>query len=152
MTSILMVCLGNICRSPLAHGLMESKLPQDEFYVESAGTGDYHVGDPPDSRSIKVAKQHGIDISQQLGRQFQTSDFDSFDHIFVMDDSNYDNVIKLARNDSDRSKVRSILSIDDSIAASTVPDPYYGDFSDFEHAYELLDNVCDTLAKQLLNK
>lgn len=152
MTSILMVCLGNICRSPLAHGLLESKLSQENFYVDSAGTANYHVGDAPDARSIKVAKQHGIDISQQLGRQFQISDFDSFDHIYVMDDSNYENLIKLARNEEDRVKVKSILSIDHSITANAVPDPYYGDFSDFEHAYALLDNVCNILAKQLQKK
>ena len=92
---ILMVCLGNICRSPLAHGILQSKLPSDKFYVDSAGTANYHVGDSPDHRSISVAKSNGIDISMQRGRQFQISDFDTFDFIFTMDHSNYQNLIKL---------------------------------------------------------
>ncbi|WP_299335637.1 low molecular weight protein-tyrosine-phosphatase [uncultured Psychroserpens sp.] len=149
MTSILMVCLGNICRSPLAHGILESKLPQELFYVDSAGTANYHVGDSPDHRSITVAKSNGIDISKQQGRQFKISDFDTFDYIFAMDQSNYDNIIKLARNTSDIGKVKLILEVDDSVNDKRVPDPYYGDISDFEHVFSLLNSACTKLSKTL---
>ncbi|WP_026753375.1 low molecular weight protein-tyrosine-phosphatase [Sediminibacter sp. Hel_I_10] len=151
MTSILMVCLGNICRSPLAHGILASKLDPNSFYVDSAGTGNYHVGESPDQRSISVAKKHGIDISNQVVRQFKTSDFDTFDHIFAMDQSNYDNIIKLARNPEDKAKVKRILDLDTSSTTSIVPDPYHGDISDFEQVYQLLEKPCQILADQLQN-
>ncbi|WP_425075832.1 low molecular weight protein-tyrosine-phosphatase [Psychroserpens sp. S379A] len=151
MTSIIMVCLGNICRSPLAHGILESKLPSDQFYIDSAGTANYHVGDSPDHRSIAVAKQNGIDISNQRGRQFNVSDFDTFDYIFTMDDSNYQNIIALARNHNDTTKVKRILEVDESIQLTHVPDPYYGDISDFENVFQILDNACDVLSKRLLH-
>lgn len=150
MTSILMVCLGNICRSPLAHGILESKLPSDEFYVDSAGTANYHVGARPDHRSIAIANSNGIDISHQRGRQFKVTDFDTFDYIFTMDDSNYQNVISLARNDNDIAKVKCILEVDESIQLTQVPDPYYGDNSGFENVFEVLDKACNTLSKRLL--
>ena len=151
MTSILMICLGNICRSPLAHGILESKLPSDRFYVDSAGTANYHVGDSPDYRSIAVAKNHGIDISQQQGRQFKITDFDTFDYIYVMDHSNFENVIKLARDTNDIAKVKLILEFDNSILEKHVPDPYYGDNSDFENVFKLLDNVTNSISLQLLS-
>lgn len=151
MISTLMVCLGNICRSPLAHGILESKLPSDKFYVDSAGTANYHVGDSPDHRSIAVARANGINISHQRGRQFKVSDFDTFDHIFVMDQSNFENVIKLARNTHDSSKVKLILEVDPHIKDKHVPDPYYGTIKDFEHVYSLLDNACNIISKNLIN-
>lgn len=151
MTSILMVCLGNICRSPLAHGILESKLPSDKFYVDSAGTANYHVGDSPDHRSIAVAKSNGIDISNQRGRQFKVSDFDTFDYIYTMDDSNYQNVIALARNTDDVAKVKCILEVDETIQNIHVPDPYYGDISDFQNVFKLLDKACNTLSNTLQN-
>lgn len=151
MTRILMVCLGNICRSPLAHGILESKLPSDAFYVDSAGTANYHIGDSPDHRSVAVAKTNGIDISNQRGRQFKVSDFDTFDYIFTMDDSNYQNVISLARNSSDIAKVKCILEVDESIKSAFVPDPYYGDISDFQNVFQLLEKACNTVAERLQN-
>ncbi|MFK7780834.1 low molecular weight protein-tyrosine-phosphatase [Psychroserpens sp.] len=150
MTSILMVCLGNICRSPLAHGILESKLPSDFFYVDSAGTANYHVGDYPDHRSIAVAKLNGINIANQRGRQFKLSDFDSFDFIYTMDESNYKNVIALARNNNDFAKVKCILEVDESIQISNVPDPYYGDMSDFQSVFQLLEKACNSLSYKLL--
>lgn len=149
MINILMVCLGNICRSPLAHGILESKLPKDRFYVDSAGTANYHVGDSPDHRSVAVGKSYGIDISHQRGRQFKISDFDTFDYIFTMDDSNYQNVIALARNTDDIAKVKCILEIEETIKLTHVPDPYYGDISDFQHVFQLLENACNTLSNRL---
>ena len=149
MTKILMVCLGNICRSPLAHGILQSKLPEAQCFVDSAGTANYHSGSAPDHRSIKVAKHHNIDISQQQARQFTTHDFDVFDCIYVMDESNYDNVLQLARTNDDIEKVKLILEVDDTISNKNVPDPYYGGLSDFEKVYQLLDYASDILVSQL---
>jgi protein-tyrosine phosphatase len=150
MIRILMVCLGNICRSPLAHGILESKLPSEDFYVDSAGTGNYHIGSPPDERSINVAKQNGINISNQKCRQFQVSDFDQFDFIYVMDDSNFSTIVKLSRNPKDISKIKLILEFENQ-NSKEVPDPYYGDQTDFETVFALLDNACETIAKNLQN-
>ena len=120
---ILMVCLGNICRSPLAEGILKAKLPQDSFTVDSAGTSNYHIGELPDRRSIDVAKKHHIDITNQRGRQFITEDFDAFDLIYAMDTSNYRNIIKLARTPEDMSKVKLILDELPNYNLKDVPDP-----------------------------
>lgn len=149
MTSILMVCLGNICRSPLAQGIMQSKLNPNTYYVDSAGTSNYHIGDPPDQRSIKVGRENGIDISAQMGRQFKVMDFDDFDHIFVMDESNYENILALARTKADEQKVKLILNTNEDTSNHTVPDPYHGEYSDFKNVYSLLDKACEYWAKRL---
>lgn len=150
MTSILMVCLGNICRSPLAQGILESKLPGHSFYVDSAGTANYHTGNPPDPRSIAVAKSNGIDISKQTARPFKLSDFDTFDLIYVMDHSNLENITKLARSANDLDRVKLILEIDEHILDKNVPDPYYEELLGFEIVFHLLDNATSNIAKQLL--
>jgi len=145
-----MVCLGNICRSPLAEGILQSKLPRDMFFIDSAGTGDYHIGNPPDPRSIKIAKKYGLDISNQKGRQFSSSDFDTFDYIYVMDSSNYQNVIRLARNDQDIAKVKMILNEIYKNQDYDVPDPYTGGIQGFESTYKMLDEACQEIANKLL--
>ncbi len=152
MTKILMVCLGNICRSPLAHGILESKLNTFKFYVDSAGTAAYHVGHQPDRRSIKVAKNNNIDISHQTARQFKASDFDRFDYIYAMDSSNYTNIISLARNNSDIGKVKLFLEENPNISNKNVPDPYYGDMSDFEYVFDLIETTSVIIAKRLLEE
>lgn len=144
-----MVCLGNICRSPLAHGILESKLPEDRFYVDSAGTAAYHVGNQPDHRSIKVAKSKGLDISTQLARQFKVSDFDSFDLIYTMDQSNYSDIINVARNNNDIGKVKLFLEANNEIINKNVPDPYYGGQNGFENVFNLIDDTCNSLAENL---
>ncbi|MEM9679763.1 MAG: low molecular weight protein-tyrosine-phosphatase [Bacteroidota bacterium] len=149
MTKILMVCLGNICRSPLAHGILESKLNDSQYIVDSAGTAAYHVGQSPDHRSIEVAKQHGIDISHQRARQFIAEDFEQFDLIYAMDQSNYNNIISLTANPSDIQKVKLILDENYDIINKNVPDPYYGDFSDFEYVFELLNSTCGKIVDKL---
>ncbi len=147
---ILMVCLGNICRSPLAEGLLASKLPKDKFVVDSAGTGDWHVGCLPDERSIAIARMNNLDISSQRGRQFKASDFDTFDHIYVMDSSNLQNVLALAQSDEQRKKVKLIL--DELFPGENVdvPDPYFGLQNGFETVFSMLNQACDNIAEKLL--
>lgn len=147
-----MVCLGNICRSPLAQGILESKLPEDRFFIDSAGTGHWHVGRQPDERSIRTAHKHGIDITHQRGQLFTAETFSNFDYIFVMDQSNYDDVIALATSEKDKAKVQMIL--DDLFPGENVdvPDPYYGLQNGFDMVYDMLDECCDIIAKRLLEK
>jgi len=149
MTKILMVCLGNICRSPLAEGIMRSKLHNDKFLVDSVGTANYHIGNAPDKRSVAVAKKYGLDISHLKGRQFSVSDFDVFDLIYPMDESNFKNIIALARNDEDIRKVKLILNEVYPNQNYNVPDPYYGGDEGFENVYKMLDEACDNIAKKL---
>ena len=146
-----MVCLGNICRSPLAEGILKNKVTQKDlnWEVDSAGTGAWHVGNLPDSRSIAVAKKYGLDISTQSARQFKVSDFDTFDYIYAMDSYNYDNIISLARNNTDIKKVRLFLDANPSIHNKNMPHPYYGEQDDFEYVYKLVNETCDILAKAL---
>ena len=146
-----MVCLGNICRSPLAEGILRSKTEKLglNIHIDSAGTSNYHIGEHPDKRSIANAKKHGIDISKLKARQFKTEDFDTFDFIFVMDESNYNNVIFHARNETDIKKVELIL---DRLFPSNnvpVPDPYFGGEDGFEHVFQLLDKACERIANSL---
>src|SRR5690606_40825125 len=108
-TNVLMVCLGNICRSPLAEGILKSKVDPNKVNVQSAGTGSWHIDHSPDPRSIAVGKKYDLDITDQRGRQFEPADFDRYDHIYVMDTSNYDDVIAQARNEKDKKKVKLIL-------------------------------------------
>lgn len=145
---ILMVCLGNICRSPLAQGILESKVDPENVVVDSAGTGNYHLGDPPDSRSIAIGHKYGIDISYQRCRQFTTDDFDRFDSIYVMDSSNLNNVLSLAENTAQQEKVKLLLD-EISIHTREVPDPYYGGADGFEKVYQMLDKACEVVAENL---
>jgi protein-tyrosine phosphatase len=150
MTKILMVCLGNICRSPLAEGILKSKLPSDAFFVDSAGTANYHVGCTPDKRSIAVARKYGLNISNCSGRQFTVADFDTFDYIYVMDTSNYKHVLGLARHEHDKSKVKLIMDELYPNQNYDVPDPYYGGDEGFDNVYKMLDEACSKIAKSLL--
>ncbi|KGD69562.1 low molecular weight protein-tyrosine-phosphatase [Flavobacterium aquatile] len=149
---ILMVCLGNICRSPLAEGILASKLPKDKFLVDSAGTGNWHVGKQPDSRSIATAKKNGLDISFQKGKHFTPQHFEEFDYIYVMDGSNFDDVLFLAKTEEHKKKVSRIL--DELFPGDNVdvPDPYYGLQNGFDMVYEMLDEATDLLAKKLIEK
>jgi protein-tyrosine phosphatase len=149
---ILMVCLGNICRSPLAEGILASKLPKEKFLVDSAGTGSWHIGRAPDSRSIATAKKNGINITNQKGRQFATSDFDAFDYIFVMDNNNYSDVIDLAKNEVQKNKVQLILNEIFPNENVDVPDPYFGLANGFDIVYEMLDEACQVIAQKLIAK
>jgi protein-tyrosine phosphatase len=145
---ILMVCLGNICRSPLAEGIMRSKLSND-FIVDSAGTGGWHSGELPDKRSISTAKNRGLDITSQRARQFKISDFNTFDYIYVMDNSNYKDVMALAPNEEAKSKVKLILNELFPNENVDVPDPYYGGQDGFENVFNMLNEACDVIAGKL---
>jgi protein-tyrosine phosphatase len=149
---ILMVCLGNICRSPLAEGILASKLPKDVFFVDSAGTGNYHIGKQPDKRSITTAQKNGLDISKQKARQFSVKDFDAFDYIFAMDTSNYEDILSLAKNENQVKKVDLILNQLFPNENVDVPDPYYGVQNGFDQVYQMLDEACTILAEKLKEK
>jgi protein-tyrosine phosphatase len=134
---ILMVCLGNICRSPLAHGIMEHLAQQKglSWEIDSAGTGGWHVGQPPDIRSISIAKKYGLDISLQSCRKFDVRDFEKFDQILVMDYNNMQDVRALARNEAEQNKISLFLK--DTI----VPDPYHDD-DQFDPVYQMIEKRC----------
>ncbi|SEK35468.1 protein-tyrosine phosphatase [Chitinophaga rupis] len=138
---VLMVCLGNICRSPLAEGVLR-QLAQKKglnWDIDSAGTGSWHIGDPPDHRSVKVARQHGVDISGLRGRQFGVADFQQFDRIYVMDLDNYRDVLRKARSEADRAKVQLLLA-----NQQEVPDPWYDDKL-FEPVYQMIYKACERI-------
>jgi protein-tyrosine phosphatase len=149
---ILMVCLGNICRSPIAEGLLSSKLPKDSFIVDSCGTGNWHIGKQPDLRSIAISKINGLDISNQKCRQIESEDFDTFDYIYVMDGSNYADVVALSKNETQKNKVVLILNELFPNENMDVPDPYFGLENGFELVYKMLDETCEIIAKKLIEK
>ena len=142
-----MVCLGNICRSPLAEGILQSKLDANFFSIDSAGTAAYHIGELPDQRSIAVAKKHGIDISNQKARKFDIKDFIEFDVIYAMDKENYQNICSLAKNKTELQKVKMILDEVKPSQNLSVPDPYYGGDDGFQNVYQLLDEACEKISK-----
>jgi protein-tyrosine phosphatase len=151
MTKILMVCLGNICRSPLAEGILRDKATKLnlEIDIDSAGTSNYHIGQHPDQRTITNAANHHVDVSKLKARQFTERDYDGFDHIFVMDSSNYADVIALARNEQDKQKVELILNRVYPGSNMSVPDPYFGGEQGFENVFILLDKACDVIVESI---
>lgn len=150
-TKVLMVCLGNICRSPLAKGILDSLVDQNQVDVDSAGTGDYHIGDLPDERSIEVAKKNGLDITDQRGRQFTADDFKQFDYILAMDNYNYEDIIALASTEEDKKKVKLILNYAIPDENLDVPDPYFGGQSGFNDVYDMLTKACRSFIDKELN-
>lgn len=146
---ILMVCLGNICRSPLAEGILKSKLPQD-FFVDSAGTIDMHQGSQPDKRSVQIAEKYGVDISNQRSRPITKEDLDQFDKIYCMDLSNFKNVISLAENEKQRQKISLLMEAADlNHSSGEVADPYWSELDGFEKVYHQIDEACEIIAKKL---
>lgn len=151
---ILMVCLGNICRSPMAEGILRHKIQvmkNTSVQTDSAGTSDFHIGEAPDSRMQKAAIRNGIDISDLRARQFVQNDFDNFDLIYAMDISNYENMSKLARNDSDIKKLKLILDEVYPGEKREVPDPYYGGEEGFQHVINLLDDATDQIIAKYID-
>ncbi len=145
MQKFLFVCLGNICRSPVAEGIMLHLKKQHGLALEidSAGTAGYHIGEAPDARTVANAKKNGVDLSSLRARQFSTSDFESFDVIYVMDKNNLKNVLNMANTEAQRQKVKLLLGHEE------VPDPYYGTEKDFEEVFHLVYNACNDLRLQL---
>jgi protein-tyrosine phosphatase len=139
-----MVCLGNICRSPLAEGIMLHLAQENglDWQIDSAGTGNWHVGEGPDHRSARTALNHGINISKQVCRQFGRHDFSEFDLILVMDRYNLSDVLAMAPNEQAAAKVKLLLG------DKEVPDPYYDD-SLFEPVFELIEQGCKDIIRQL---
>lgn len=149
MTRILMVCLGNICRSPLAEGILQFKVDPSKIQVDSAGMINSHAGELPDKRSIQVAGENLIDITRQRARHFELSDFETYDFIYAMDKKNYDALLNLAPEEVAKDKVKLILDEvfpDESI---DVPDPYYDSIYAFRNVYKMLDEACDIIANKL---
>lgn len=143
---ILMVCLGNICRSPLAEGIMRHLAAAKglDWEIDSAGTGNWHIGHSPDHRSVKEARKNGVDISGLAARQFQVADFDAFDRIYVMDRNNYADVVRQARNAADKAKVHYLLP-----EQQEVPDPWFDDAL-FAPVYKMIFVACENIADQQL--
>ncbi len=146
---ILMVCLGNICRSPLAEGILAHKTKSLNIEVDSAGTAAYHIGELPDKRSIDIADKYNIDLSKQRARQFSRADFDEFDIIYAMDTNNYTHLISLASNNDERSSIRLILNEINPNACESVPDPYYGGENGFQNVYNMLNEACDKIVENI---
>jgi len=150
----LMVCLGNICRSPLAAGILRKKLQEtgSDSTVESRGFEPYHNGDFPDARAQKVATKNGIDISKHQAQLFQSSDFDKFDLILVMDRNNYSDVSTMVRNEEDMKKVEFLMNISRPKTNTVVPDPYYGIDEGFSKVYKMLDEATDAIIEKYEKK
>jgi len=146
---ILVVCLGNICRSPLAHGIFAHEIERLalDWKIDSAGTANYHDGKAPDPRSINEAKRNGLDISAQGARQLQPSDFHTFDHILVMDAMNYQNARAIAPTEQLKQKVELIMNYADPGRNGQVPDPYWDD-EGFPNVYKMLQRAISGFIKQ----
>ncbi len=150
VTKVLMVCLGNICRSPLAEGLLQSKVDPQKVWVDSAGTAGYHVGNRPDERSVAVAQKYGLDIGYQRSRKLNAKDLETFDIIYAMDKSNYSDIVALAKNEAEIKKVGLLLE-ETELGVKEVPDPYYGGEDGFEQVYRFIDQACEAIAQRLQN-
>ena len=151
MKKVLFVCLGNICRSAIAEGILIDKVKTEDLNIEvdSAGTSDYHIGEAPDKRMQQKAIEHNLDISCQKGRQFIKADFNEFDYIFAMDESNKEHILRLSRTEEDINKVALFLEENHPDKNLNVPDPYYGGAQGFEDVYQMLDIACDNFIKNL---
>jgi protein-tyrosine phosphatase len=150
MQKILFVCLGNICRSPLAEGIM-LKLISDKnlpIEIDSAGTSNFHAGETPDYRTLLNAKKHGVDLTPLKARQFSEKDFNKFDTIYVMDKSNMTNVLALAKNKEQEQKVELFLNALFPNQNREVPDPYFGGEEGFEDVFNLVYSTCEKMIEK----
>lgn len=148
---ILTVCLGNICRSPMAEGILRKKIKdrQLDYTVDSAGTAAYHVDSPPDKRAQETLSKKGINISSLRGRQFETDDFNAFDLILTMDEENYQNILSLATTGEEKGKIKMLMNYLYPGKNISVPDPYFGGPQGFEKVYEMIDQATDRLLDSL---
>lgn len=144
-----MVCLGNICRSTLAEGILKNKTENLDVFTDSAGTAGYHIGSPPDRRSIEIADRYNINLRNQRARQFSRADFEKFDIIYAMDTNNYAHLKALSKNQEEREKIRLILNEVNPDLWQSVPDPYYGGEDGFQKVYDMLDQATDKIITQI---
>ena len=144
-----MVCLGNICRSTLAEGILKNKTENLDVFTDSAGTAGYHIGSPPDRRSIEIADKYNINLRNQRARQFSRADFEKFDIIYAMDTNNYAHLKALSKNQEEREKIRLILNEINPDLWQSVPDPYYGGEDGFQKVYDMLDQATDKIITQI---
>ncbi len=149
MTKILMVCLGNICRSPLAEGILQFKVDESKVQVDSAGMDNYHEGELPDERSIQVADENLIDITNQRARLFEITDFKEYDIIYAMDNHVLNKLLELAPSKEAKEKVKLILDEVFPDEELDVPDPYYDSIYAFRNVYKMLDEACDIIIQKL---
>jgi protein-tyrosine phosphatase len=144
-TKVLFICLGNICRSPIAEGTFRSILAQrgfsSQFTIDSAGLGSWHIGSPPDVRAQAAMRARGIDISGQRARRICAEDFTAFDLILAMDRSNRDGLLKLAPRDR-RDKIKLLLEYAPNLSVQEIPDPFFGDAEGFDYVCQLIDAAC----------
>ena len=149
---VLMVCLGNICRSPLAEGILQAKVNAAglDWQVDSAGTANYHVGETPHKLSVRVAKEHGVDISKKRVRQLAKLDFTIFDKIYVMDRENYNSAQRIAGDSWDVTKIDYLLNESFPGENREVPDPWYGGYENFKEVFTLLEDACDKIIENNL--
>jgi protein-tyrosine phosphatase len=150
MKSVLFVCLGNICRSPMAEGILRHKAESRglQLRIDSAGTESIHAGESPDKRAVLTAQSHGIDISRLIARQIKQEDFDLFDTLLVADDTVYREVLSMVRNEKDKKKIDFIMNSLTPASGKGVPDPYYGGMDGFEKVYDMLDKACEAFLTQ----
>lgn len=148
---VLFVCTGNICRSPLAEGILKDKLRKKRITaeVDSAGFENFHIGDPPDERAIKIAWKHDIDITDHRARLFTRADFDRFDKIYVMDAWHFDNTMRLSRNDNEKEKVDYVMNVLYPMQNIPVHDPWYNGISAFEEVFIQLEKACEIIAEMI---
>lgn len=146
---ILMVCLGNICRSPLAEGIMKQKCSEKrlDWYIDSAGTGKWHLGAAPDIRSIRIAAKNGIDISGQRARSVHSTDYDEFDIIYAMDMSNYKDLMRWALDKKEEEKIKLIMQEVYPDETINVPDPFF-DNNGFQDVFDMLNKACDKIIEK----
>jgi protein-tyrosine phosphatase len=149
---VLMVCLGNICRSPIAEGILAKKCEHLNVKVDSAGTSAYHLGHAPDPRSKNIALIHNISIENQRSRQINRADLDKFDLIYAMDRENLKNILKLADSDIQRKNINLIGNILNSTKNLDIPDPYFGTNEDFKVVYLMLEELCEEIKNQIEKK
>jgi len=154
MKKILMVCLGNICRSPMAEGIVKAELEKagiSDVQVDSAGTAAYHVGEPADPRAQAELRKHGIDISDERAMKLSPYHLEEYDHIFAMDRSNYSDILMLTRDDAERKKVDMFMNLSKPSKNKSVPDPYYGGDEGFRQVYQMLKESAEVLVEKIKN-
>jgi len=153
--SVVFVCLGNICRSPTAEGVFRAQVAErglDKFiHIDSSGTSDWHIGQPPDSRASAEASKRGFDISMLRARQATSSDFSKFDFVIAMDNENYTNLSMLA-NPEQQARLHLFLDFANNVNESEVPDPYFGSTGGFPHVLDLIENASDGLLDHIVSK